>query len=337
MKTRSKLALCLGIAVAATLPTLAPRTAAADDPCASPPPTPRGHVLARIEKVEGNGAVVARFGSDATGRLRPKVGDEAYLLKCNGARVGGAGDVAVKGVSGSTIETVIGLPAAQLTGKYIAIDSGFDSQPPLAEGEIQPPSGYVRARVLDVKVVDGVGARIVVSRGPSQGVLPGAKAYLVTAKGHPANNGAFTIAHALSNRAVAGTIPHTTVDNVLAHQDVFVEAGKPCQAPSPVELDGAQLFAASKGTIPAGWAVVPVPRERSAWPEFHVGKGAKDGVQPGKAWILVGAAGGASYVPAQISDVGLDGAKATVKADKPETLKGAELRLLVNASATCPR
>ena len=143
--------------------------------------------------------------------------------------------------------------------------------------EMLDPSGYVRARVLDVKVVDGVGARIVVSRGPSQGVLPGAKAYLVTAKGHPANNGAFTIAHALSNRAVAGTIPHTTVDNVLAHQDVFVEAGKPCQAPSPVELDGAQLFAASKGTIPAGWAVVPVPRERSAWPEFHVGKGAKDG------------------------------------------------------------
>lgn len=334
MTLRTKTVLAGGLALALAAP-LAPRTASADDPCATPPPTPPGHILARIEKVEGNGAVVARFGADAVGRLRPKVGDEAYLLKCNGARVGGAGDVTVKGVSGSTIETVIGLPAAQLGGKYIAVDTGFDSQPPLAEGEVRPPAGYVRARVLDVKV-DGAGTRIVISRGPGQGVLPGAKAYLVTAKGHPANNGAFTVAHALSTRAAVGTIPHTTVDNVLAHQDVFVEAGKPCQAPSPVELDGTQLFAASKGTLPAGWTLSPVPRERGAWPEFHLGKGAKDGVLPGKAWILVGAAGGASYIPAQISDVGLDGAKATVKADKPETLKGAELRILVNASATCP-
>ena len=44
-----------------------------------------------------------------------------------------------------------------------------------------------------------------------------------------------------------------------------------------------------------------------------------------------------SRAPAENNFVGLDGAKATVKADKPETLKGAELRLLVNASATCPR
>lgn len=320
----------LGVAVLG-----APADARADDACAAAPAAPKGHVLARIDKAEGNGAVTARLVGDVPSRQRPKAGDEAYLLTCTGARVGGAGDTTVRAASGSSVDLVIGMPPSQLVGKYLAIDSGFDSEPPLQEGEVRPPAGYAKARILDVRV-EGGGVRVVISRGPGQGVMPGARAYMVTAKGQPANRGAFTVQHAQSARASAAFIARATPDSIRESPDVFVEVGKPCQAPSPVDLSGAELFAAAKGSVPAGWAVLPVPRDRSGWPGFRVAKGAKDGVLPQKAWMLVGVGATSSYVPAHVSDVTLSEAKVTIDAQNPDALKNVELRVLVNASATCP-
>jgi hypothetical protein len=299
-------------------------------PCASPPPTPKGHVLAKVEKVESNGGVTLRVLHEPNGRLKPKPGDAAYLLKCNGYRLGGAGDVKVQTVSGATATVAIAAPKAEVEGHYVAIDTGYDSQPPLREGEVRPPAGYASARIIGVDIVHDK-TRILIGRGYGQGVFPGAKGYVVDEKGTPVRGGAFTVEEATSDRAVRAFVS-TTIDGLGKNPGVFVEESpRRCTAPDPVMPAGAELARVLQGGAPPqGWSAIDLPTSRAQFPQFTVNAGTNQGVLPPvKAFFIVGRGTGALH-PATPSSIKASTSVFTVGGDNASVLKDAPLRLIVS-------
>jgi hypothetical protein len=300
----------------------------AEGPCSSAPAAPKGHVLAKIDKVESNGTVTLALPSDATGSQKPKTGDDAYLLKCNGFRFGGAGDAKIASIAASSAQVVFAVQKNQLEGHYVAIDSGYDSQTPLAEGEVRPPAGYVAARIIDNKV-DGRGAGIVIAAAYGQGVFPGAKGYIIDEKGKPIRDGSFVIDEANHPRQVRAKVD-ASVDGVNnSARRVFVEAtSRKCTAPESGMPSSAEIARAVKsGAPPAGWIALDVPGSRPDWPKLKISAGTDRGVLPPGGAFLIGRG---SVYPATLGDIRASSASVTAGGDNPGALKDTPLRLFVS-------
>jgi hypothetical protein len=324
----------LGVAaiVAAALGVSGSATAQSNNgvPCSSAPTPPRGHVLAKVEKVETNGAVTLRLLHHEGGKLAPKVGNAAYLLKCNGYRFGGPGDVKLDTVSGMNATTAIAAPREQILGHYVAIDTGYDSQPPLREGEVRPPSGYVNAQIVALDIRNSK-TSIVFNRGYGDGVFPGAKGYVIDDKGAPLSGGSFTVEEATSEHAVRAFVGLTrgVVEKNLA---VYVEASsRRCTAPNPVLPAGVELAQVLQGGAPPqGWVALDLPTSRSSWPHFTVATGTSHGVLPPvKAFFIIGRGMGVLH-PATVSEVKANTTVFTVFGENPSALKDAPLRLIAS-------
>ena len=327
------------VVLAAALVLSCPEPAQAQTAGACNPAAPRGYVLARVEKVEANGQTTLRFGADATGKIKPKAGDAAYLLTCSGFRAKGRGSYAqVRSVSGTTAQVVFGASAAELSGKVVAIDSGYDSDPPLFEGETRPPAGYVQASLTNVQVDYGK-TQISIGASYTDGVFPGARGYLVDEKGQPVRNGAFTISRVFSEHASTATVD-VTVDTVNNNPQMFVErTRRTCEAPDPVAPSSALLAKTlAGGPAPAGYVFVDVPTTRSGWPDITLPVGTNQGVMPrAKAFFVIGRPGAGailSIVPA-MDGVKMVRAGASV-VTATESLKTVPMRVLVQTTKCTP-
>ncbi len=299
--------------------------------CPSPPPTPKGHILAKIEKVEGNGAVTLRHAEGLTGRRKPKAGDDVFLLTCKGDRAPGRGShTQVQSASGAVVSAVFGLPKSQLEGRYGVIDTGYDSDPPLFEGEVRPPPGYIQVRVINVAVSGGK-TRVTFGTSYAGGVFPGAPGYLVNEKGQPARNGNFTLDTVTSERSVVGTLD-TSLDEVNRNPQAFVlRSSRRCDAPDPTAPSAADMASALQGgPAPAGWMFVDVPTSRTGWPSITLPVGADQGVvAPARALFVVGkpAPGAPStLVPAPDLTEVRKGSSTVVA---PSSLRSTQMRVLV--------
>ncbi|MBK8214782.1 MAG: hypothetical protein IPK71_13670 [Myxococcales bacterium] len=333
MRIASSLLVSLA-AVTVLAATVAP-SANAQTGGACSPAAPRGYVRAQVESADGTGNATLRFGAEVTGRLKPKAGDAVYLATCNGFRAPGRGSqTEIRQVSGATAKVVFGLPAAQIVGKYVFVDTGYDSEPPLFEGEVRPPSGYVQASITDIQVKNGK-TQIAVGASYTDGVFPGAKGYIVNEKGQPVAGGAFVIER-LGSEHVTVAMVDAGRDVVISNQQVFVERSmRRCQAPDPVPPPAAELAKTVQGgPAPAGWTLVDVPTTRSSWPQVTLPVGSDQGVvPPAKVWFIVGRTGfGAPLpiVPAASNVESIRASSSVVTA--PDNLRSAPFRVLVQTT-----
>ncbi len=325
--------LLVALAGSLALSSTAPMAALAQPACS--PAAPRGFVRAKIEGADGVGGVTLRFGAEAEGRLKPKVGDATYLITCGGFRAPGRGTyTTIQSVSGTSARAVLGLPASRLVGGWALIDTGYDSEPPLYEGEVRPPAGYVQASITDVQVKGGK-TQIGIGGSYVDGVFPGARGYLVSEKGRPVPGGAFTVARLASEHLTVALVD-ASADVVSANQQVFVERSqRRCQAPDPVPPPTAELARTLQGGAPpAGWIFVDVPTTRSGWPSITLPVGADQGVvPPARAWFVVGRpAPGVplSLVPASAGVEDIRSRTSMVTAT--ESLRSAPMRVLVQVA-----